>query len=110
MTAQVIVEAPNSKIMQARAFLDSGAAVSMVSRRLIQQLNFKRYPCDIKFVGAMESTVGSSSRSVSLTLKYSRTISFSMPVTASVVDKVSMDLPIQEATNVITFRIFKVWI
>ena len=100
MTAQVIVEEPKGKRMQARAFLDSGAAVSMVSRRLTQQLNLKRYPCDIKFVGAMESTVGSSSHSVSLTLKSSRTISFSMPVTASVVDKASMDLPLQEVTNV----------
>ena len=71
--------------------------MSMVSRRLTQQLNLKRYPCDIKFVGAMESIVGSSSHSVSLTLKPS---SFSMPVTDSVLGRVSMDLPLQEVTNV----------
>ena len=81
--------------MQARPFLDLGSVVSMVSQRLTQQLNLKHYACDIKFVGAMESTVGSSKQPLS-----QKCSSFSMPVTASVVDKVSMDLPLQEATNV----------
>ena len=45
--AQVILKALNCKHVQARAFLDPGTAVSMISKTLAQQLKLHHHTCTV---------------------------------------------------------------
>ena len=64
-TVQVLLEWPTGQRVQTRALLDTGAAISLVSRRITQQLNLKRHPYSISFSGVQGSAAGDSTHSLS---------------------------------------------
>ena len=84
MTSQVILESLSGKKLTAQALLDTGASISLVTRRVVQCLQLHKNPQDLLISGAQGSTTGSSSHSVNI----------------SVVNKVTCDLPLQGAPHV----------
>ena len=60
MTSQVIMEAPFGKMFVARALLDSGASMSVVSDRAVQCLQLPKTPQAISLSGAQRVQTGVS--------------------------------------------------
>ena len=59
MTSHVTLEEPSGKQIVARALLDSGAGVSLVSQRIVKKLQLQRSSHNISITGAMGTNVGS---------------------------------------------------
>ena len=57
MTAQVILESTDGKQFLARALLDPGASISLVGRKVVQQLQLKKHPHKLCITGAQGVTI-----------------------------------------------------
>ena len=68
MTSQVVLEVLSGKHVVARILLDSGAGISLVSQRIVKQLQLQKSSCNISITGAMDANVGSVSHIVNLTI------------------------------------------
>ena len=95
MTSQVVIEAPTGKRIVARALLDSGASVSLVSSRIVQSLQLPKTYKPIALSGAQGKDTGLSQHIVNFVVS-----STQLKLTASVVNKVTCDLPRQDAPQV----------
>ncbi len=59
MTSKVVLEAPSGKEVVARALLDSGAGLSLISQRVVQQLELPKTSHPITISGVMGTKAGS---------------------------------------------------
>ena len=100
MTSQVILEAPDGKNLLVRALLDTGASISLVTKRIAQQLQLKQETLKLSIVGAQGIHTGNSASSVTFTIKAVKSTSPKLSLTAAVVSKVTCDLPLQGANGV----------
>ncbi len=65
MTSQVILESPGGRKLLARALLDPGASISLVTKRVVQSLQLKKDLHNVTITGAQGISTGSSSHSIS---------------------------------------------
>ena len=68
MTSQVVLKVLSGKHVVARILLDSGAGISLVSQRIVKQLQLQKSSCHISITGAVDASVGSVSDIVNLTI------------------------------------------
>ena len=78
----------------ARALIDSGASISLITQRLVQQLHLKQHYQPISISGVQDTAVGVSQHSTSFVVA-SVTSQNHIQVSASIVPKVSSNLPLQ---------------
>ena len=86
--------------MVARALLDSGASMSLVSSRVAQTLQLPRMSAQVSLSGVQDTPVQEARSIVTVDLC---PVNESNPVlagTAAVVARVTCDLPLQGASNV----------
>ena len=95
MTAQVLLSGPGGKKIQARAFIDPGAAMSLISSKIAQQLSLPLTKTHLQFSAVLATPCKSVKHltNVSISpLQGGKTI----PVRAAVVTTVTSDIPSQE--------------
>ena len=95
MTAQVLLSGPGGKKIQARAFIDPGVAMSLISSKIAQQLSLPLTKTHPQFSAVLATPCKSVKHitSVSISpLQGGKTI----PVRAAVVTTVTGDIPAQE--------------
>ena len=95
MTCQVLVQSPNGNTIKARALLDTGSTVSLVTERIAQSLRLHRTPNNVTVAGVAGSTGGSSRSTVSLQLSPLFSPNDKMSVTALTIQKITSELPLQ---------------
>ena len=100
MTSQVILESPEGKKLLARALLDPGASISLVTKRVVQSLQLKKDSHKLTITGAQGVSTGNSSHSATFTVRAVQSSRQSLTLMAAVVPKVTCDLPLQGAAGV----------
>ncbi len=100
MTSQVLVKGPDGRQMIARALLDSGASMSLLSNRVAQILQLPRHATNVTFSGAQATPLQGSQSITQVSLCPMTTDQPILSVTAAIVPKVTCDLPLQGATHV----------
>ena len=100
MTSQVLVKGEGGKQTVARALLDSGASLSLVSNRLAQTLQLPRTATQVQFVGAQATPLQGAQAVAHMTLCPTSNSGPAVEVTAAVVHQVTCDLPLQGATHI----------
>ena len=100
MTSQVLVKGPDGRQMRARALLDSGASMSLLSNRVAQTLQLPRRATNVTFSGAKATPLQGSQSITQVSLCPMTTDQPILSVTAAIVPKVTCDLPLQGATHV----------
>lgn len=94
MTSQVYVESHDGRRLKARALLDSGASISLITQRLAQQLRLKKHHQPITISGVQDMVAGTSQHATSFIVT-SVNAAQSIQVSASIVPRVAADLPLQ---------------
>ena len=92
MTCQVLVQGPNGNTTKARALLDTGSTVSLITERVAQSLRLHRTPNNITVAGIAGSAGGSSQSSVHLHLSSMFSPDDKIPVTALTIQKITSEL------------------
>ena len=92
MTSQVLLQAPSSKQIKVRALLDSGASISLVTNKVVQQLQLRKTPQNILISGAQGSNTGTSSHAVDAKLFSTHSKDIKLVLHASVVSKVPLQM------------------
>ena len=101
MTGQVLVEYSLGKLANARALLDTGATLSLVTSKLEHQLLLPKEPCSLSLTGVTgTNTNGTTSHMVSLSFSDIHNRHTTFHVQAPVVRKVTTDLPLINAKKV----------
>ena len=100
MTSQVILEYPEGKKLLARALLDPGASISLVTKRVVQSLQLKKDSHKLTFTGAQGVSTGNSLHSAAFMVRAVQSNQPSLTLMAAVVPKVTCDLPLQGAAGV----------
>ena len=96
MTAQVLITAPGGQTIQARALIDPGATLSLVSNKVTQQLQLPLSKARIAFTGVQGTPCKTSNHLTDLVLSPVQGGQPRVTVTAAVVTKVTDNLPAQE--------------
>ena len=97
MTAKVLITGPGGKTTQARALIDPGAGISLVSTHT---LHLPLTPTSMQFSGVQGTPCKSSSHLASMTLSPLQGRTTKVRVKAAVVKTVTNDLPAQEIAPV----------
>ena len=99
MTAQVLLTGPRCQSIQTRAFIDPGAAMSLVSSRITQQLHLPLEKTNLQFSAVLDTPCK--------TVKHITNLSISslqgekhVSIRAAVVNTVTGDIPAQETETV----------
>ena len=100
MTSQVILESPEGKKLLARALLDPGASISLVTKRVVQSLQLKKDSHKLTITGAQGVSTGNSLHSATFMVRAVQSSRPSLTLTAAVVPKVTCNLPLQGAAGV----------
>ena len=100
MMSQVLVKGPGGRTMVARALLDSGASMSLVSSRVAQTLQLPRMSAQVSFSGVQDTPVQEARSIVTVDLCPVNESNPVLAVTTAVVARVTCDLPLQGASNV----------
>ena len=103
MTCRVKVIAPDGTVTQARALLDSAASTSLISERLAKQLRLARRSCNFKINGVAGINVHPNGL-VKFKVAGVRGRERPMEVEASVLPKVTADLPTSPVTPVTKWK------
>ena len=86
--------------MVARALLDSGSSLSILSTKAMRTLQLKNLGSSVTIQGVGASSTGTSYPLCSITLSSSDKDDWRQDITAAVMSKVTADLPLQGATSV----------
>ena len=97
MTCRVLVEAPDSSLVSARALLDSASSVSFISERLASSLCLPRLNRNTRISGVAGLSHNSLQSLTNFTLSSPQT-NAKFNVSAIIVPRVTCDLPIQPVT------------
>ena len=100
MTSQVVVKGPGGRQMIARALLDSGSSLSLVSNRVAQTLQLPKTMTNVSFSGAQATPLQGAQSITSMCLCPTTSSEPALNVTAAIVPKVTCDLPLQGAAHV----------
>ena len=100
MTGQVLVESASGQRAHARALLDTGATLSLITSKLAHQLQLPKEPCSLTFTGVTGTTNGTTSHMVSFSISDIHNRHTKFHVQAPVVPKVTTDLPLFNAKKV----------
>ena len=100
MTSQVILTGPSGTTLTARALLDSGSTLSIISTKVMKILSLKKTgkTVSIKGVGKSATTSNHPVSQVTLSSGYQKT--WSREITITGMDKVTRELPLQGASAV----------
>ena len=100
MTSQVMLAGPGGRTYLARALLDSGSSMTLVSSKAAQALNLPVTKTRVTFSGVQDTPVQSSNSIVTLCLSPLQTSHPHLQISAAVVSKVTCNLPLQGASGV----------
>ena len=100
MTGQVLVESASGQRAHARALLDTGATLSLITSKLAHQLQLPKEPCSLTLTGVTGTTNGTTSHMVSFSISDIHNRHTKFHVQAPVVPKVTTDLPLFNAKKV----------
>ena len=100
MTAQVHITGPGGCRMPARALIDSGAGLSLVSNRVAQLLQLKLRKADLQFSGVQGTPCKAAKHITHLSISPMQANIPSIQLTAAVVSTVTNDLPTQDLSGV----------
>ena len=100
MTAQVMLTGPGDKKIQARALIDSGPSMTLVSNKISQVLNLPVTKARVTFSEVQDTPVQASNSLVTLTLSPIQVQRPQQPITAAVVSRVTCNLPLQGAPKI----------
>ena len=100
MTSRVILQAPSGKQTIARALLDPGASISLITNRTVQKLQLEKNSQNLLISGIQGSNTGSSSHAVNVDLLHVHSKETALSLHALVVSKITCDLPLQGVTFV----------
>ena len=100
MTAQVHITGPGGQRMPARALIDSGAGLSLVSSRVAQLLQLKLRKADLQFSGVQGTPCKAAKHITNLSISPMQANSPSIQLAAAVVSTVTNDLPTQDLSGV----------
>ena len=100
MTAQVLLQGPGGHQLQARAFMDSGAGMSLVSKRVAQLLQLPLESNTTRFSGTQATPCRASRHITHLTVSPLQDPEQQIECRAAVVQVVTDDLPPQEMVPV----------
>ena len=95
MTTQVYVELHDGGRLKAHALLDSAASISLITDHLVQQLHLRKHHLPISISGVQDMVTGVSQHTMSFIVVAVNATQDNIHVSASVVPKVSADLPLQ---------------
>ena len=95
MTAQVLLTGPRGQTVQARAFIDPGAAMSLISSRVVQQLHLPLEKTYLQFSAVLATPCKAVKHLTHLSVS-SLQGGHSVQLRAAVVTTVTGDIPAQE--------------
>ena len=96
MTANVLITAPGGQTVKARALIDPGATLSLVSNKLTKKLKLPKSKARITFTGVQGTPCKAANHVTELVISPLLGNQPQVTLTAAVVDKVTEDLPSQE--------------
>ena len=100
MTALVKASGPDNQEMSARALIDSGAAMTLVTHRVARMLHLPLTKANLSFTGVQGTPCKSSHHLTTLTLSPIEGSQKKVTETAAVVQKVTDNLPVQSAPSI----------
>ena len=100
MTALVHLSGPGGQRLPARALIDSGAGISLVSSRVAQLLHLPLNKTDLQFSGVQGTPCKASKHIAHLSLSPVQADQPLIPLTAAVVTTLTNDLPTQDLSPV----------
>ena len=95
MTAQVLLHGPGGQKIKARAFIDPGAAMSLISSKVAQQLHLPLSKANLQFSAILATPCKSVKHLTHLSISPLQG-GQSIPVRAAVVPQVTEDIPAKE--------------
>ena len=95
MTAQVLLTGPGGHTVKARAFIDAGAAMSLISSKVAQRLKLPLVKTQLQFSAVLATPCKSVKHITNLSVSPLQG-GTSVPVRAAVVPKVTGDIPSKE--------------
>ena len=95
MTTQFYVRSHDGRKLKARALLDSGASISLVSQRLAQQLHLRKHRQYVTISGVQDISTGVSTHATSFYIDSTDSSESNLLVSAAIDPKVTTDLPLQ---------------
>ena len=98
ITSKVMVIGPDGRRKQARALLDTGAAMNLLSARLAEQLQLPLTKVDIQFKRAMGGELAHSSHTADCTVTSIKPGQPGLHILAAVVAHVTDDMPVLQTT------------
>lgn len=96
MTAQVTITGPGGHTLPARALIDSGAGMSLVSSRVAQSLKLKLHKANLQFSGVQGTPCKAAKHITNLCISPVQANTPSIKLAAAVVSHVTNDLPTQD--------------
>ena len=100
MTAQVTLTGPGGQTLLARALIDSGAGMSLVSSRVAQSLKLKLHKADLQFSGVQGTPCKAAKHVTNLCISPVQAKTPSIELAAAVVSTVTNDLPTQDLSSI----------
>ena len=100
MTSQVNLTGPTGTSLTARALLDSGSTVSLLSNKLMKTLSLKKTNSSISIEGVGSTKTATQHPISQVTLSSSYMKEWSREITIAGMDKVTRELPLQGASSV----------
>ena len=100
MTALVHLSGPGGQKLQARALIDSGAGISLISNRVTQQLHLQLTRADLQFTGLQGTPCKAAKHVTKVYVSPIQNQHTSIPIKAAVVTTVTNDLPSQDLSAV----------
>ena len=100
MTSQLIIRGPGGQETRARALIDPGAGISLVSSRITQLLHLPLTKANMQFSGVQGTPCKSAKHLATLCLSPLQNKQLQVQLKAAVVTTVTNDLPAQEISPV----------
>ena len=103
ITSRVMVKGPDGRRRQARALLDTGAAMNIVSSRMAEYLQLPLTKVDIQFKRAMGGELAYSSHTAECAITSVKPGQAELTFRAAVVDHVADDMPVMRTAPASSF-------
>ena len=100
MTAQVMITGPGGQRMLARALIDPGAAMTLVSSRVTQMLNLPLTKANLAFTGVQGTPCKTARHLTTFVISPLQVNQTQVTLSAAVVQKVTDNLPVQGTPTV----------
>ena len=100
MTAVVELAGPSGQTLQARALIDSGAGISLISSRVTQQLRLPLTKADLQFTGVQGTPCKSAKHVTQVYVSPIQNQQSPISIKAAVVNTVTNDLPSKDFSEV----------